>query len=259
LAIELEVKTVAEKSVRMPHFTGYIARGLALYILNRISPALAQDLHEPNAIKPYSVTPLYFRSAKRLHDGYMLDPSSPCSFKIRFLDDSLAKAAMEYFSTNEGMMIYDTVFKVASLTVRSEDFTKVENAEAFRMVFDSPAHLAKIGSKYDQLFPEPTAIFPNLMRMWDHFMPEEKRFGKEVHEKYRQWLAEHMAVSGYDLRTVVVKGKSMKIGFVGWSAYRVDDNGTGFGLVTSKLARFAEYSNVGMERTAGFGVVKYYR
>jgi CRISPR-associated endoribonuclease Cas6 len=264
LAVELEVKTIGEKAVRMPLFTGYVARGLALHIMNRISPSLAQDLHEPNAIKPYSVTPLYFRSLKKTPDGYLMDPSVPCSFRIRFLDDSIAKAAMEYFTTSEGtMMIYDTTFKVASLTVRSEDFTKVETANAFHMVFDSPTHLAKIGSKYDQLFPEPTAIFPNLMRMWDRFMPEGSRFGKEVHEKYRQWLAERMTVSGYDLRTVVVKGKSMKIGFVGWCAYRMDgdndDNDAGFGHATCKLARYAEYSNVGMERTAGFGVVKYFR
>lgn len=257
LAVEIEVKTFGEKSVKMPLFTGYVARGLALYILNKVSAALAQGLHEPNATKPYSVTPLYFRSARRLADGYLLDPLLPCNFKIRFLDDSLAKAAMEYFSTNEGMMIYDTAFKVASLTVRSADFAKVEDASAFRMVFDSPTHLAKMGSQYDQLFPEPDAIFPNLMRMWDQFMPE--KFGKEIHGKYREWLAENMAVSGYDLRTITVKGKSLKIGFVGWIAYRMDDKGTGFSRVTSKLARFAEYSNVGMERTAGFGVVKYFR
>jgi CRISPR-associated endoribonuclease Cas6 len=259
LAVELEVKTFAEKGVGMPLFTGYVSRGLALNILNRVNPALAQDLHEPNAIKPYSVTPLYFRAAKKYPDGYLMDAASPCTFKIRFLDDGLAKAAMEFFSTNEGIMIYDTTFKVASLTLRSEDFVKVESADTFRMLFDSPTHLSKIGSHYDQLFPEPTAIFPNLMRMWDNFMPEEKRFGKDVHERYREWLAENATASGYDLRTVPVKGKSLKIGFVGWCAYRMNDKETGFGLTTNKLARFAEYSNVGMERTAGFGVVKYFR
>ena len=63
MAVELEVKTFAEKSVRMPLFTGYMARGLALHVINMINPSLAQDLHEPNAIKPYSVTPLYFKAA----------------------------------------------------------------------------------------------------------------------------------------------------------------------------------------------------
>jgi CRISPR-associated endoribonuclease Cas6 len=262
LATELEVKTFAEKSVKMPLFTGYIARGLALHILNRVDPALSQDLHEPNAIKPYSVTPLYFRSAKKLADGYQLDTSAPCIFKVRFLDDRIAKSAINYFSSNEGLPVYDTVFKVSSLAIRSEDFTKVQDAKLFRLYFETPTHLAKIGSKFDQVFPEPLSVFPNLMRAWDSCMPE--KFGKEVHTKYKEWMEQNVTVSAYDLRTLTVTaGKSMKIGFLGWCAYRIDDgNSSGnsqFSLITNKLAKFAEYSNVGMERTAGFGVVRYYQ
>jgi CRISPR-associated endoribonuclease Cas6 len=259
LATELEVKTFAEKSVKMPLFTGYVARGLALNILNRVNPALSQDLHEPNALKPYSVTPLYFRSTKKYVDGYQLDPSTPCILKIRFLNDKMAKSALDYFSSNESLMIYDTHFKVASLTIRTEDFSKVQNAERFRLIFDTPTHLSKIGSKFDQLFPEPNVVFSHLMRVWDVCMTD--KFGKEMHEKYKAWIEKSMTVSGYDLRTLTVTGKSMKIGFVGWCAYRIDEDSESnseLSSVTNKLAKFAEYSNIGMERTAGFGVAQYY-
>jgi CRISPR-associated endoribonuclease Cas6 len=255
LATELEVKTFAEKSVKMPLFTGYVARGLALHILNRVNPALSQNLHEPNSVKPYSVTPLYFKSTKKFADGYQLDASSPCIFKIRFLNDSIAKNVLDFFSANESMMIYDTSFKVASMTVRSEDFENVQDAKLFKMIFDTPTHLAKIGSKFDQVFPEPLSVFPNLMRIWDSCMSE--KFGKVVHTKYKEWMARSTTVSAYDLRTLTVTaGKSMKIGFAGWCAYRIVGDSE-FSLITNKLAKLAEYSNVGMERTAGFGVVKY--
>ncbi|AFU57336.1 putative CRISPR-associated protein, Cas6 family [Candidatus Nitrososphaera gargensis Ga9.2] len=257
MVTELEVKTFAEKSVKMPLFTGYVARGLALHILNRVDPALSQDLHEPNAIKPYSVTPLYFRSTKKLADGYQLDASTPCIFKIRFLDDRIAKSAIDYFSSNESLMIYDTAFKVSSLTIKSEDFTKVQDSKLFRLYFETPTHLAKIGSKFDQVFPEPLSVFPNLMRAWDSCMPE--KFGKKVFEKYKEWMEKNVTVSAYDLHTLTVTaGKTLKIGFTGWCAYRIDDSSENpqFRLITNKLAKFAEYSNVGMERTAGFGVVK---
>jgi len=259
LVTELEVKTYAEKSTKMPLFTGYVARGLALHIINRVNPALSQNLHEPNAIKPYSVTPLYFRSTKKLTDGYWLDPSSPCVLKVRFLDDNVAKNAIDYFSSNESLMIFDTTFKIASLTVRSEDFTKVPATNLFQVHFDTLTHLAKIGSKFDQVFPEPLSVFPNLMRVWDSCMHE--KFGKEIHEKYKEWMERNVTVSAYDLHTLTVRGKSMKIGFVGWCAYRIDDSSENsqFRLITNKLAKFAEYSNIGMERTAGFGVVKYCR
>lgn len=256
MATELEIKTFAEKSVKMPLFTGYVARGLALHILNRIDPALSQDLHEPNALKPYSVTPLYFKSTKKHTDGYQLDPSTPCIIKIRFLDDRIAKSALDYFSSNESLMIYDTHFKVASLTIRTEDFSKVQDVRRFRLLFDTPTHLSKIGSKFDQLFPEPHVVFPHLMRIWDACTSD--KFGKDVFEKYKEWLEKNATVSAYHLHTIVVKGKSMKIGFVGWCNYRIGgDKNSEFSLITNKLAKLAEYSNIGMERTGGFGVVKY--
>lgn len=256
---EIEVKLFAEKSMKMPLFTGYVARGLALHIIQRVNPVLSQNLHEPNSIKPYSVTPLYFRSAKKFSDGYQLDASSPCIFKMRFLDDSIAKSAIDYFYSNENLMIYDTIFKVSSLAIRSNDFTQVKDSKLFRIYFHTPTHLAKIGSKFDRIFPEPLAIFPNLMRIWDSCMPQ--RFGKDTHTEYRKWIERNMTVSAYDMHTLTVNGKGMKIGFVGWCAYRINgDNGSEnlqFSLITNKLANFAECSNIGMERTAGFGVVKY--
>ena len=66
LPFEFELEMYGEKEVRMPHFTGYLARGILLQAIRRVDPAASQVLHEPNIRKVYAVTPLRFRSKGRL-------------------------------------------------------------------------------------------------------------------------------------------------------------------------------------------------
>jgi len=68
----------AEKSVVLPFFAGYVARGLLLHVVRQVDPAASGLLHELNVSKPYSVTPLRFKSRSRVENGYELDPYFPC-------------------------------------------------------------------------------------------------------------------------------------------------------------------------------------
>lgn len=45
-------------------------------------------------------------------------------------------------------------------------------------------------------------------------------------------------------------------GFVGWVTYEAKDEESEWNNMTQALARFAEFANVGGNRTGGFGVVK---
>jgi CRISPR/Cas system endoribonuclease Cas6 (RAMP superfamily) len=51
-------------------------------------------------------------------------------------------------------------------------------------------------------------------------------------------------------------GRKKANGFVGWATYEFGDLNSEWNRVTQVLARFAEYSNVGGNRTGGFGVIK---
>jgi CRISPR/Cas system endoribonuclease Cas6 (RAMP superfamily) len=86
-------------------------------------------------------------------------------------------------------------------------------------------------------------------------MSSYKQFGKDAHKEYKEWVKDNIGVSGHELRTVPVNGKTRKIGFLGWAAYRMKDD-SNWCRVTNLLARLAEYSNVGSDRTAGFGVTR---
>jgi len=78
LPAELRLELVGEKEVTLPRFTGYISRALFLNMMRLVDPAEAMMLHEPESVKPYSVTPLMFKSRARTPSGYVLDPAYPC-------------------------------------------------------------------------------------------------------------------------------------------------------------------------------------
>jgi hypothetical protein len=58
-----------------------------------------------------------------------MDISNPCIFKIRILDDNIAKSVMDFLASNESIFILDTMFNIASIIVKTADFTKVQDSK----------------------------------------------------------------------------------------------------------------------------------
>jgi CRISPR/Cas system endoribonuclease Cas6 (RAMP superfamily) len=116
---ELGLEMYAEREVPLPTFTGYVCRGLLLVMMKGMNSGEAQEMHELQVQKPYSVTPLRFKPRARTSEGYVLDPTYPCSVKFRFLEDGQIQKVINYFTERSDVLIYDTAFKVASLQVRS--------------------------------------------------------------------------------------------------------------------------------------------
>jgi len=260
IPVEMTVETYGEKDVTLPRFTGYVSRGLLLHMLHRVDPGLSQALHEPEMVKPYSVSILRFRSKGRTPEGYVLDSMHPCRVGFRFLDDAYARSLFDYFTKMSSATIFDTTFRIANITINSKDYKELEAEarplEAFRLVFETPTYLASMGAPYHCLFPEPVRLFSNLLRLWSCFSTS-RRFGKEEHGIYKKWLGKHVGVAEYELRTVLVQMRGKKVaGFLGWVTYEMDVEDE-WNRVTSMLARFAEYSNVGGNRTGGFGETRF--
>ena len=159
----------------------------------------------------------------------------------------------------DGVLIADTAFKVASATLRSAGYGELLEAEplkSFRLVFRTPTYLSSMGSRYEALYPEPVQVFSNLMRVWDAFS-DSRVFGEEGLAAYKEWLRIHIGVSAYILETRLAEmGKKKAVGFTGWVEYEMDAQDD-WNRVTVALARFAEYSNIGGNRTGGFGVTKF--
>jgi hypothetical protein len=97
LPVEIGLEMYAEKPVVLPFFTGHVARGLLLHVVRQVDPSASGSLHELNVSKPYSATPLRFRSKGRVEGGYVLDPLFPCRVGFRFLKDEYSTFLLSFF------------------------------------------------------------------------------------------------------------------------------------------------------------------
>jgi len=260
MPIEIGLEMYAEKEVLLPLFTGHVSRGLVLHVLQQVDPRVSQSLHEPNVMKPFSVTPLQFKSRAKTSAGYLLDPTCPCRVRFRFLKDEYANYVIDYFRQKNTLTIIDTTFQIASLAIKSKDYLEMERdaepVDAFQLYFKTPTYLASLGTSFHCLWPEPTKIFPNLMRLWNTYTTAEK-YGKEEYVEYKEWLAKNLGVAEHELETrLVYMGRKKATGFIGWATYEMNAKDE-WNKATYVLARFAEYSNIGGNKTGGFGVTKF--
>ncbi len=260
MPIEVGLELYGEKSIILPFFTGHVARGLFLHIVRQVDPKAAAILHELNVSKPYSVTPLRFKSTSRVENGLVLDPAHPCRVGFRFLNDDLANYMLRFFDKQNSVMIFDTVFRIASLNIKSKSYKDLEHeacvAERFRLFFETPTYLPCLGSGYRWMFPDPVRVFSGLMRVWNRFS-DGKRFSKEEFLAYKEWLTKNVGVCAYRLGTKLAFMRNKKaVGFLGWCSYEMGDLESEWNRVTVMLAKYAEYSNIGGNKTAGYGVTK---
>ncbi|MEM2365278.1 MAG: CRISPR-associated endoribonuclease Cas6 [Candidatus Bathyarchaeia archaeon] len=255
---ELRLRLLAEKDIPLPKFTGYISRALLLNLLGQSSPSAAMCLHEPNKPKPYSVTPLFFKSKLKAEAGYLLDAAYPCEVAFRFLDEGLAKLALDCLLKKDRLLIIDVFLRIESMEAKHESYEDLEASaepiEAFRLYFRTPTYFKELGSPFHGLFPEPKKVFPGLLKLWGRFSGR----GAKPLSEYRAWIDGNLGISGYELATHrVLMGKKKALGFTGWASYKVRGEGDDWARLTWLMAKFAEYSNVGGNRTGGFGVVKF--
>jgi len=259
LPVEVCLELFGEKSVVLPFFTGHVARGLLLHVVRQVDPSASGLLHELNVSKPYSVTPLRFKSVSRGEKGYVLDPSYPCHVGFRFLKDEYADYVLKFFQQQNSMMILDTVFRIASLAVNCKSYEDLERESMpsgeLKLFFRTPTYFASLGSGYHWMFPDAVKVFCGLMRTWNLFS-DSKRFSKENYVAYKEWLTKNVGVSEYQLETRLnVMRQKKATGFTGWVTYELKEKENLWNKTTWMLAKYAEYSNIGGNKTGGFGVV----
>jgi CRISPR-associated endoribonuclease Cas6 len=251
----------AEKEVVLPFFTGHMARGLLLHIVRQVDPAASGLLHELNVAKPYSVVPLRFKSKGRSEKGYVLDPLFPCRVKYRFLKDEYATYLLNFFQKQNSVLVFDTTFRIASLSVNCKSYVDLEReaqaVDRFRLLFKTPTYFASLGSGFHWMFPDAVKVFSSLMRVWNLFS-DGRQFSKEEYVAYKEWLGENVGVCEYELSTrlAVMRGKKAT-GFVGWITYEMKDKESGWNRVTCMLAKYSEYVNIGGNKTGGYGETRF--
>ena len=113
--------------------------------------------------------------------------------------------------------------------------------------FASPVTFRQRG--LNQPLPLPELVFGSLLDKWNALAP------LPLPDEIRGFVAEHVAISGLDLRSVMVpiKGGALQIGAVGRCAYTIARGDHAWAGALDLLARFAFYSGVGAGAARGFG------
>ncbi len=250
--VTIEFEALESKRFRM--YSGAYVRGFVYWILRRVDRTFAERLHSSMGISPFSVTPVML-------DGLpvnSLEGGKVYNFSINFFVPEIGEALREYLVSADRIYFTGVENPLKKVMVRyvDEESLTGEPVRKFRVDFITPSYFRSPSSDYRFVpMPIPELMFRNLARLYSSFL-------SEIPLKYRQWLDRGgVAVSGLCIKTekVLLKRGKWAAGFTGWVNFSLpeDQYSEDFALITAKLLKFGEHSNVGGGRTSGLGVIKY--
>jgi CRISPR-associated endoribonuclease Cas6 len=133
---------------------------------------------------------------------------------------------------------------------------EAQSTDNITLEFKTLTYLTNLNSNYHWMFPDPQKIFTSLMRNWNKFS-DDRTFSKEEYINYKQWLQKNVGVSKYELQTKLAIMRNKKAtGFTGTIAYKLDEKENPYNKTTYMLAKYAEYANIGGNKTAAYGQTK---
>jgi CRISPR-associated endoribonuclease Cas6 len=280
---QLTFRLFAENGVRFQSFSGFAVRGLFFDLLKRVDEQLALELHSKKSLAPYSVTPLEVLYEQFSHFIYnRFDKPVPTQFKISLFEPGLRDVITKsmFSSGSPSVRLVDVEATVTEVSVIQESFQKIfeeaKPVKRFEVVFRTPSYFRKsvsaapsnsalkgVRPPYRSIpLPDVGLMLRNLTRLWRRFSGMSFEY-----RDYAAWVdMGGIAIAGFPrgIRTVRVyehpESNKWVMGFVGSVRFSTPSDlfSERFARFTDALMRFAEYSNIGGGRTAGFGVVSYF-
>ncbi len=262
--IELNFQVVSPFTGQLG-FTGTPLRAAFLGLLNDCDDQLTHQVHDARAIRTYALQPFPFDRdfTTNFVEGHEY------SFRVNLLDSDRYQDALRRFAlgAKRDLRIHHETFALMRVDFNAYDSGKMMETwlDEFRasfgdtvrivMSFVSPTQLSAYGSDFACLLPYPERVFTSLLRIWNQI---ERATTVERVSEYRDWVESKLHVSAHRLHTTEVElGRNRSVvGFVGRVVYTLREAQSPLGLLTAGLAKFAELSNIGKNRTAGFGQVE---
>ncbi|MFO8017616.1 MAG: CRISPR system precrRNA processing endoribonuclease RAMP protein Cas6 [Promethearchaeia archaeon] len=254
---------------------GYKFRGVIMKWLKESNPELASAFHCPEKVRPYAINTI----PRREH--------SKIEFILTSYNENLSDTVIQDLLKSEKTKITvdHQVFFIAKIRFERPDLLQMKaNASPitkFQIHFVTPIYLSTIMGDYPLRFPIPQAFFGNLVHLWNEMAKKEIRIARD---ELIQWIDAHMYISGYKMKTVKRHiGKSRPLaGGIGNATYRIKKINTNFYKhlleeldkedryeeaqnhyrekcsLIDLLCKVGTYTNVGGNRTAGMGVIRYF-
>lgn len=263
--INFDISLIAQNNCLLPPFTGNLIRGAIFQLIAIHDQGFADKLHEGNTIRPYSISPIlgFKNRMKRTRRGeIIIEKGTMFKFRMGILTSKLAEKMVKITLQQNEMKIKfaEGEFKVASFEIKTKSAKELlleerERPTKFSLRFLTPTYFNISKQEFPMRFPEPRYLFMNLATLWNAFSEEKILVD---HTELFNWVENHISVNAYDLqtRTVYIAKNAPKIGFKGWVRYQLSGEKK-YQQWIHALAQYAEFSNVGANRTAGLGCVKY--
>ncbi|MBN1329964.1 MAG: CRISPR-associated endoribonuclease Cas6 [Candidatus Heimdallarchaeota archaeon] len=255
----------AKTKCLLPSFTGQLVRGAILQTIKEFDSTLSEMLHEGNEMRPYSVSPLipYDKQLNRSRRReIILEEESTLKFRLGILTRDLVERMVKLTLRSDEMKLQlaEGEFRVVSIEIKKKNIKELlmegqQPLTTFSLSFLTPTYFNIAKQEFPMRFPDPRYVFMNLATLWNTFN-EEKIFVDQT--ELFSWLESHISINAYNLSThsVYIAKNAPKIGFKGWVRYQLSGDES-YQRWIHALAQYAEFSNVGANRTAGLGCVSY--
>lgn len=270
------ITTMPTDPLTLNGFSGFHARGLFYRLIKTVDPTLAAKIHDYKGIAPYSVSPIF----KNPNGGYFI--------KFTSFTTRISKALIEALTTQENITISGKKMPIREIIVNRIDTDRLlkEATPTRRYTIEFitptcfrrpspyiPLHTMGIlvrimglmnqpKSRYRYYpLPDPILMLRNLKRQWEQYT------GTTIRSKrFTRWLEEGgIAVSATNnLKTHKLTHKTRRAFIVGFTGkvrislpkdtYREEE-----AKIANALLKMGEQTQVGINRTAGFGIYKILR
>jgi CRISPR-associated endoribonuclease Cas6 len=242
---------------------GRAAHAAMLELIGAVDPALAARLHADERVKPLTVAPLGELDGRGVRP--VVSPARTYDLRVTLLTPALEALAASWQERAPRLAFDGIAWRVERVTADAgahpwagragfDELLAAAMRESARgaggrwaLEFATPVTFRQGGR--NQPLPLPELVFGSLLDRWNALAP------LPLPDETRQFVAEALAVSRFDLRSAVApaKGGAIQIGAVGRCLYAATSRDR-YGLAcVEALARFAFYSGVGAGTARGFG------
>jgi len=272
--VDVQLETQQEVKTQQQSYTGYLIRGLIYSALRAIDPRYAERLHsEKGLLAPVSVKPPHTLAHGKIKIYLQKVPANTTfSVQITALDQQLAELLCKALINQQENIIElaQAKAKIISLAVKQVDLKRLQqnnlNDRKFAIRFLTPTffrvRIPKTIRSTERVrvlpLPDPIRMFTNLCNIWNVYLKPR------IKKDYLEWLQQYPILISRlkDIKTHryyehPVKGV-FAVGFTGIAYYALAEDAYDkyMARTTCQLLKLAEYSNVGGNRTAGFGWVE---
>ncbi len=257
------IKAVGNE-VKIKNFSGFYVRDFFLTTLEEYNPRLTSMLHPAGMPALYSTSPLLTPFKKGLKPVYRKTKGPVIYAKITVLREEPVTQILNAISQKNELVLDESKIALTSISVSStllpEEPTSNKPIRRFIIYFKTPCLFKRKNkqSPYHPPIPNPKVIFGNLTRIWNSISE------KHIPNEFLRWIDNN----GISIITMKVKTKKVhehsdaaKLvkAFTGQTLFQVNDktDTKQYARITNTLLKLAEYTNIGRNRTAGFGMIGY--